>query len=51
MQILANLVMEGLLPELRELISPRLKGKLHERQRNWMLVRDYYIHIVWRKHV
>ncbi|XP_022614153.1 niban-like protein 1 [Seriola dumerili] len=39
-QILSNLVMEGLLPELRELISPRLKGKLHERQRNWMLISD-----------
>ncbi|KAM4577645.1 protein Niban 2b [Odontesthes bonariensis] len=37
-QILSNLVMEGLLPELRALISPRLKGKLHERQRNWMLI-------------
>ncbi|XP_044051565.1 protein Niban 2b isoform X2 [Siniperca chuatsi] len=39
-QILSNLVMEGLLPELRELISPRFKGKLHERQRNWMLISD-----------
>ncbi|XP_072244692.1 protein Niban 2b [Leuresthes tenuis] len=39
-QILSNLVMEGLLPELRALISPRLKGKLHERQRNWMLISD-----------
>ncbi|XP_054876475.1 protein Niban 2b isoform X2 [Poeciliopsis prolifica] len=39
-QILSNLVMETLLPELRELISPRLKGKLHERQRNWMLITD-----------
>uniref|UniRef100_A0A665WK19 Niban-like protein 1 n=1 Tax=Echeneis naucrates TaxID=173247 RepID=A0A665WK19_ECHNA len=39
-QILSNLVMEGLLPELRDLISPRLKGKLHERQRNWMLISD-----------
>lgn len=39
-QILSNLVMEGLLPELRELIAPRLKGKLHERQRNWMLISD-----------
>ncbi|XP_042343809.1 protein Niban 2b [Plectropomus leopardus] len=39
-QILSNLVMERLLPELRELISPRLKGKLHERQRNWMLISD-----------
>ncbi|XP_043967276.1 protein Niban 2-like [Gambusia affinis] len=39
-QILSNLVMESLLPELRELISPRLKGKQHERQRNWMLITD-----------
>ncbi|XP_034727778.1 protein Niban 2b [Etheostoma cragini] len=39
-QILSNLVMENALPELRELISPRLKGKLHERQRNWMLISD-----------
>ncbi|XP_078106451.1 protein Niban 2b [Sander vitreus] len=39
-QILSNLVMEEALPELRELISPRLKGKLHERQRNWMLISD-----------
>lgn len=39
-QILSNLVMEGLLSELMELISPRLKGKLHERQRNWMLISD-----------
>lgn len=40
-QILSNLVMEGLLSELRDLIAPRLKGKLHERQRNWILVRNY----------
>ncbi|XP_063050906.1 protein Niban 2b [Engraulis encrasicolus] len=39
-QILANLVMETLLPELRDLISPRLKGKLQERQRSWMLISD-----------
>ncbi|XP_034027197.1 protein Niban 2b [Thalassophryne amazonica] len=39
-QILANLVMEGLLPEVRDLISPRLKGKMHDRQRNWMLISD-----------
>ncbi|KAI3372577.1 hypothetical protein L3Q82_022698, partial [Scortum barcoo] len=42
-QILSNLVMESLLPELRELISPRLKGKLYDRQRNWMLSS------LWRK--
>ncbi|XP_067087643.1 protein Niban 2b isoform X1 [Osmerus mordax] len=39
-QILANLVMESLLPELRDLISPRLKGKLPDRQRSWMLISD-----------
>ncbi|KAJ8263380.1 hypothetical protein COCON_G00158370 [Conger conger] len=39
-QILANLVMETLLPELRGLIAPRLKGKLQDRQRNWMLISD-----------
>uniref|UniRef100_A0A3Q3AUT0 Niban apoptosis regulator 2a n=1 Tax=Kryptolebias marmoratus TaxID=37003 RepID=A0A3Q3AUT0_KRYMA len=37
-QILANLVMETLQPELRTQIAPRLKGKLQQRQRNWMLV-------------
>ncbi|XP_052448889.1 protein Niban 2 [Carassius gibelio] len=39
-QILANLVMERLLPEMRPLITPKLKGKMHERQRNWMLISD-----------
>ncbi|KTF77808.1 hypothetical protein cypCar_00033727, partial [Cyprinus carpio] len=40
LQILANLVMETLLPEMRDLITPKLKGKMHERQRNWMLISD-----------
>ncbi|KAF5901020.1 niban-like protein 1, partial [Clarias magur] len=39
-QILANLVMEKLLPELRDLISPRLKGKMQERQKSWTLISD-----------
>ncbi|KAK2827600.1 hypothetical protein Q7C36_018526 [Tachysurus vachellii] len=39
-QILANLVMETLYPELRTQIGPRLKGKLQQRQRNWMLISD-----------
>ncbi|XP_052411334.1 protein Niban 2b [Carassius gibelio] len=39
-QILANLVMDTLLPEMRDLITPKLKGKMHERQRNWMLISD-----------
>ncbi|KAF3702280.1 Niban-like protein 1 Protein FAM129B [Channa argus] len=36
-QILANLVMETLHPELKNTIGPRLKGKMQQRQRNWML--------------
>ncbi|XP_040915721.1 protein Niban 2a [Toxotes jaculatrix] len=39
-QILANLVMETLHPELRNGIGPRLKGKMQQRQRNWMLISD-----------
>uniref|UniRef100_A0A667ZAN9 Niban apoptosis regulator 2a n=1 Tax=Myripristis murdjan TaxID=586833 RepID=A0A667ZAN9_9TELE len=39
-QILANLVMETLHPELRDLIGPRLKGKMQQRQRHWMLISD-----------
>ncbi|XP_076016104.1 protein Niban 2a [Genypterus blacodes] len=39
-QILAHLVMETLNPELRQLIGPRLRGKLQQRQRDWMLISD-----------
>uniref|UniRef100_A0A3B4XRA4 Niban apoptosis regulator 2a n=2 Tax=Seriola lalandi dorsalis TaxID=1841481 RepID=A0A3B4XRA4_SERLL len=39
-QILANLVMETLHPDLRNVIGPRLKGKMQQRQRNWMLISD-----------
>ncbi|KAM4719413.1 protein Niban 2a isoform 2-T2 [Anableps anableps] len=39
-QILANLVMETLQPELRDAIGPRLKGKMQDRQRKWMLISD-----------
>ncbi|NXJ54580.1 NIBL1 protein, partial [Spizaetus tyrannus] len=34
-QVLSNLVMEELLPELRTTIGPRLKGKAQERQETW----------------
>lgn len=37
-QILANLVMETLHPDIRNMIVPRLKGKMQQRQKNWMLV-------------
>lgn len=39
-QILANLVMESLHPELRSVIAPRLRGKLQQRQKHWMLISD-----------
>ncbi|KAK5851729.1 hypothetical protein PBY51_023260 [Eleginops maclovinus] len=39
-QILANLVMETLHPELRGLVAPRLRGKMQQRQRHWMLISD-----------
>uniref|UniRef100_A0A672HIR4 Niban-like protein 1 n=1 Tax=Salarias fasciatus TaxID=181472 RepID=A0A672HIR4_SALFA len=39
-QILANLVMESLHPQVRNVIGPRLKGKLQQRQRHWMLISD-----------
>ncbi|XP_061836727.2 protein Niban 2a [Nerophis lumbriciformis] len=39
-QILTNLVLESLHPELRNLIGPRLKGKTQQRQRNWMFISD-----------
>uniref|UniRef100_A0A674N9B8 Niban apoptosis regulator 2a n=1 Tax=Takifugu rubripes TaxID=31033 RepID=A0A674N9B8_TAKRU len=39
-QILANLVMETLHSDLRDMIGPRLKGKMQQKQRNWMLISD-----------
>lgn len=37
-QILSNLVMEELGPELKAELAPRLKGKPQERQRQWIQV-------------
>lgn len=39
-QILSNLVMEDLQSELRNMISPRLRGKVQERQRAWIQISD-----------
>ncbi|XP_069465791.1 protein Niban 2-like [Ambystoma mexicanum] len=39
-QVLNNLVMEELIPELKNMIGPRLKGKPQERQRVWLLISD-----------
>ncbi|XP_043914573.1 protein Niban 2-like [Protopterus annectens] len=45
-QILSNLVMEDLQPELRNMISPRLKGKVQERQRAWIQISDAVYRLV-----
>ncbi|XP_060697325.1 protein Niban 2-like [Hemiscyllium ocellatum] len=39
-QIISNLVMEELLPELGTAIQPKLKGKFHDRQRAWILITE-----------
>lgn len=39
-QITTNLVMEELLPELAAMIYPKLKGKLHDRQKDWILITE-----------
>ncbi|NXE02997.1 NIBL1 protein, partial [Chaetorhynchus papuensis] len=46
-QVLSNLVMEELLPELRSTIGPRLKGKAPERQRAWIQVSDAVYRMVY----
>ncbi|XP_064249506.1 protein Niban 2 isoform X2 [Passer domesticus] len=46
-QVLSNLVMEELLPELRSTIGPRLKGKAPERQRTWIQVSDAVYRMVY----
>uniref|UniRef100_A0A3Q2XD09 Niban apoptosis regulator 2a n=1 Tax=Hippocampus comes TaxID=109280 RepID=A0A3Q2XD09_HIPCM len=48
-QILANLVMESLHPEVRNAIGPRLKGKMQQRQRDWMFVSSRQIVPAQRK--
>uniref|UniRef100_K7FQH7 Niban apoptosis regulator 2 n=1 Tax=Pelodiscus sinensis TaxID=13735 RepID=K7FQH7_PELSI len=39
-QVLSNLVMEELVPELKNTIGPKLKGKAQERQRLWIQISD-----------
>ncbi|NXQ83992.1 NIBL1 protein, partial [Nyctibius grandis] len=48
-QVLSNLVMEELLPELRTTISPRLKGKAQERQRTWIQISDAVYRMVYEQ--
>ncbi|KAM5145874.1 protein Niban 2 [Mantella aurantiaca] len=39
-QVLTNLVMDDLMPDLKNTIGPRLRGKPQERQRAWLLISD-----------
>ncbi|XP_015135171.2 protein Niban 2 isoform X2 [Gallus gallus] len=48
-QVLSNLVMEELLPELRSAIGPRLKGKTQERQRTWIQISDAVYRMVYEQ--
>ncbi|XP_071622628.1 protein Niban 2 [Heliangelus exortis] len=48
-QVLSNLVMEELLPELRSNIGPRLKGKAQERQRTWIQISDAVYRMVYEQ--
>ncbi|KYO23162.1 niban-like protein 1 [Alligator mississippiensis] len=48
-QILSNLVMEELVPDLKSTIGPRLKGKSQERQRIWIQISDAVYRIVFEK--
>ncbi|KAM9370765.1 protein Niban 2 [Phaethornis superciliosus] len=48
-QVLSNLVMEELLPELRNSIGPRLKGKAQERQRSWIQISDAVYRMVYEQ--
>ncbi|XP_074871472.1 protein Niban 2 [Carettochelys insculpta] len=46
-QILCNLVMEELVPELKNMIAPKLKGKAQERQRLWIQISDAVYRLVY----
>ncbi|XP_075416874.1 protein Niban 2 [Tenrec ecaudatus] len=48
-QILSNLVMEELGPELKAELTPRLKGKSQERQRQWIQISDAVYHMVYEQ--
>ncbi|KAM8803228.1 protein Niban 2 isoform 2-T2 [Rhynchonycteris naso] len=48
-QILSNLVMEELGPELKVELAPRLKGKPQERQRQWIQISDAVYRMVYEQ--
>ncbi|XP_047380533.1 protein Niban 2 [Sciurus carolinensis] len=48
-QILSNLVMEELGPELKAELAPRLRGKPQERQRQWIQISDAVYRMVYEQ--
>ncbi|XP_012823459.1 niban apoptosis regulator 2 isoform X1 [Xenopus tropicalis] len=48
-QVLSNLVMEDLVPDLKNIICPKLRGKPQERQRMWMLISDTVYRMVYEQ--
>ncbi|XP_058528505.1 protein Niban 2 [Ochotona princeps] len=48
-QILSNLVLEELGPELKAELAPRLKGKPQERQRQWIQISDAVYRMVYEQ--
>ncbi|XP_053329818.1 protein Niban 2-like isoform X2 [Spea bombifrons] len=39
-QVLSNLVMDDLIPDLKNAICPKLRGKPQEKQRSWLMISD-----------
>ncbi|OCT57982.1 hypothetical protein XELAEV_18002851mg [Xenopus laevis] len=48
-QVLSNLVMEDLIPDLKNIICPKLRGKPQERQKLWMLISDTVYRMVYEQ--
>ncbi|XP_063792490.1 protein Niban 2-like [Pseudophryne corroboree] len=48
-QVLSNLVMDDLVPDLKNIISPKLRGKPQDRQRTWLLISDTVYRMVYEQ--
>ncbi|CAH2316430.1 niban 1 [Pelobates cultripes] len=45
-QVLCNLVMDDLIPDLKNIICPKLRGKPQEKQRAWLMISDTVYRLV-----
>ncbi|XP_072287293.1 protein Niban 2-like [Pyxicephalus adspersus] len=48
-QVLTNLVMDEIIPDLKNTIGPRIRGKPQERQRTWLLISDTVYRMVYEQ--